>query len=64
MRFLGFDEDYEQEDLTFISEYKDHLCQGYNIGAHFFPLNEETHILTGSEDSQIYIYDLKTTQVA
>ena len=37
-------------------EYKQHKCQGYNIGANL--MGEEKYIITGSEENKIYIYDL------
>ena len=36
-------------------EYKGHKCVGYNIDSNFFC--NENYIITGSEDSYIYIYD-------
>jgi len=36
-------------------EYEGHKCNGYNIAAHFY--GHEDFIITGSEDSNIYIYD-------
>jgi len=41
--------------VTEINEYKGHKCNGYNIESNFFV--NERYIITGSEDSFVYIYD-------
>lgn len=41
--------------------YVGHKCSGYNIAANFY--GNEEYILTGSEDSMIYIYNKITGQV-
>lgn len=46
---------YIKDDLSHVKEYIGHKCEGYNIGAHF--MGDEEYILTGSEDSQIYLYN-------
>ena len=38
-----------------LNEYSGHLCKGFNIDCNFF--NNEKYVITGSEDSFIYIYD-------
>ena len=38
-----------------MNSYKGHLCKGFNIESSF--LANEKYIVTGSEDSHIYIYD-------
>lgn len=40
-------------------EYKGHKCVGYNIETNYF--NKENYVITGSEDSYIYIYDILTS---
>ena len=42
-------------------EYKGHKCTGYNIAANFF--GYEDYILTGSEDSSIYIYNTNSGKI-
>jgi len=42
-------------------KYNSHKCLGYNIPARTF--NDETNIITGSEDRDIFIYDLNTGAV-
>ena len=39
-----------------VVEYRGHKCVGYNIETNFF--NNEKYVITGSEDSFIYIYDI------
>lgn len=41
---------------TFVKEYSGHKCEGYNIGANFIGSGER-YVITGSEDSTIYLYD-------
>ena len=38
------------------NEYNKHKCVGYNIECNFY--NNEQYIITGSENSHIYIYDI------
>jgi WD40 repeat protein len=40
----------------YVKEYRGHKCEGYNIGAHFIG-GGERYIITGSEDSKIYLYN-------
>lgn len=55
----AFDQHDEYHKIPpFLMEYKGHKCQGYNIAASFF--GYEDFILTGSEDSAIYIYNKNT----
>jgi len=42
-------------------KYNSHKCLGYNIPAKTF--NDEANIITGSEDKDIFIYDLNTGEV-
>ena len=45
-----------EESKNYINEYNKHKCIGYNIECNFY-LNEN-YIMTGSEDGNIYIYDI------
>ena len=45
-----------------MNEYKGHKCVGYNIECNFF-INEK-YVITGSEDSHIYIYDTMSAEIA
>jgi hypothetical protein len=38
-----------------------HKCAGYNIESNFF--GREKYIITGSEDSYIYIYDIMSREI-
>ena len=53
-------EDENEEDIkknkNYLNEYNKHKCVGYNIECNFF--NNEQYVLTGSENSHIYIYDI------
>lgn len=44
-----------------LMEYSGHKCTGYNIAANFF--GYEDFILTGSEDSYLYIYNKLTGRI-
>jgi len=44
-----------------INEYRGHKCQGYNIDCNFFC--NENYVITGSEDSNIYIYDTLSANI-
>ncbi len=44
-----------------INEYRGHKCQGYNIDCNFFC--NENYIITGSEDSNIFIYDTLSANI-
>ena len=48
-----------QNDENFVSEYNKHRCIGYNIECNFY-INEK-YIITGSENSHIYIYDVNNS---
>ncbi|PRP76404.1 hypothetical protein PROFUN_15258 [Planoprotostelium fungivorum] len=39
-----------------LREFTQHKCEGYNINSSFY--NQDRHIVTGSEDHQVYIYDI------
>lgn len=45
-----------------IQRYTKHKCKGYNIDANFFC--KDKYLITGSEDSFIYIYDIISGEVA
>ena len=45
-----------------VNEYSGHKCVGYNIDSNFFA--KEQYLITGSEDSNIYIYDINTAKIA
>lgn len=47
--------------LSSINQYRGHTCKGFNIDCNFFM--NENYILTGSEDSHIYIYDTTSTEI-
>jgi WD40 repeat protein len=47
--------------ITPVMKYSSHKCDGYNIPAKIF--NDETNIITGSEDKDIVIYDINTGDV-
>ena len=44
-----------------LNEYRGHKCQGYNIDCNFFV--NENYVITGSEDSNIYIYDTNSGEM-
>jgi WD40 repeat protein len=44
-----------------INQYKGHKCVGYNIESNFFGMDK--YIITGSEDSHIYIYDIMSRDI-
>ena len=46
----------QNDKKSFVSEYNKHKCIGYNIECNFY-INEK-YIITGSENSHIYIYDI------
>ena len=45
-----------KKNKKYINEYNKHKCVGYNIECNFY--NNEQYIITGSENSHIYIYDV------
>ena len=45
-----------EENKNYINEFNKHKCIGYNIECNFY-LNEK-YVMTGSEDGNIYIYDI------
>ena len=45
-----------KKNKKYINEYNKHKCVGYNIECNFY--NNEQYIITGSENSHIYIYDI------
>ena len=47
--------DYEQDKYC-INEFNKHKCVGYNIECNFYL--DENYIMTGSENGNIYIYDI------
>jgi len=51
----------EKGSSGLIQEYNKHFCQGYNVGCSFF--NNEKHIVTGSEDKKVYIYEAVSGEV-
>ena len=50
-----------EENPICINEYKKHRCVGYNIECNYY-LNEN-YIITGSEDGNIYIYDINNNNI-
>ena len=46
----------EKPDTYYINEFNKHKCVGYNIECNFY-MNEK-YAMTGSEDGNIYIYDI------
>jgi len=44
-----------------ITEYGGYRCGGYNILCSYF--NDENHVITGSEDSHIYIFEKNTSEL-
>ena len=50
-----------EENPNCINEYKKHRCVGYNIECNYY-LNEN-YIITGSEDGNIYIYDINNNNI-
>jgi WD40 repeat protein len=62
LRFLRTDPSDYPSDLSFLSQYTSHLCVNYSIGASFLPsTSDASFLLTGSEDSLIYVYDVRTS---
>ena len=62
LRFLRADPSDYPSDLSFLSQYTSHLCVNYSIGASFLPsTSDASFLLTGSEDSLIYVYDVRTS---
>jgi len=56
IRKLGvYNRKFSQSPDSIVMEYNKHRCVGYNIIAQFY--NNENHIITGSEDKKIYVYD-------
>jgi len=60
LNFLKDNDDVDTNVNLSINEYKGHKCSGYNIEANFF--DYEKYIITGSEDSFIYLYDVITSR--
>ena len=59
MRKLPNEKDKEEDIIknkSYVNEYNKHKCVGYNIECNFY--NNEQYIITGSENSYIYIYDI------
>ena len=59
MRKLPMENENEEnikKNKNYINEYNKHKCVGYNIECNFY--NNEQYIITGSENSHIYIYDI------
>lgn len=63
MRKLPNEND-DEEDIKrnqyYVNEYNKHKCVGYNIECNFY--NNEQYIITGSENSYFYIYDIINSQ--
>lgn len=55
-RNLPIGENIKNNTSYAIGEYSSHKCSGYNIDCNFFC--GERYIITGSEDSFIYLYDI------
>lgn len=63
MRNLPNDIDnFEPNKSKCLNEYKGHKCTGYNIDSNFYA--REKYLITGSEDSNIYIYNIVTSEIA
>ena len=59
LRKLPNEKDKEEDIIknkSFVNEYNKHKCVGYNIECNFY--NNEQYLITGSENSYIYIYDI------
>ena len=50
-----------RKNKKYINEYNKHKCVGYNIECNFY--NNEQFIITGSENSHIYIYDILNNEI-
>lgn len=50
-----------EENPICVNEYKKHKCVGYNIECNFYL--QENYIMTGSEDGNIYIYDINNNNI-
>ncbi|KAL6057080.1 WD domain, Gbeta repeat domain containing protein [Balamuthia mandrillaris] len=50
------------EEDGLLRQYKGHRCIGYNVSSCF--INDERHIVTGSEDNSIYIYERESGALA
>ena len=56
------EKEYEKfKNESVLKEYNKHKCTSYNVNCMFF--NDESNIITGSEDKQVYIYDKSTGEV-
>eukprot|EP01080_Neovahlkampfia_damariscottae_P011509 gene11509-4673_t len=54
--------DYEKyKKDSVLKEYNQHKCTSYNVNCMFF--NDESNIITGSEDKNVYVYDTATSEV-
>jgi WD40 repeat protein len=51
----------ENPDTYCLNEFNKHKCVGYNIECNFY-LNEK-YVMTGSEDGNIYIYDIYNNNI-
>ena len=64
MRKLPMENENEESiknNKNYINEYNKHKCVGYNIECNFY--NNEQYIITGSENSNIYIYDISNNEL-
>ena len=50
-----------RKNKSYINEYNKHKCVGYNIECSFY--NNEQYVITGSENSHIYIYDIINSEL-
>ena len=55
------DEDNIKKNKNYVNEYNKHKCVGYNIECSFY--NNEQYVITGSENSHIYIYDILNSEL-
>jgi WD40 repeat protein len=50
-----------KKNKNYVNEYNKHKCVEYNIECNFY--NNEQYIITGSENSHIYIYDISNSDL-
>ena len=55
------DEESIKKNKYYINEYNKHKCVGYNIECNFY--NNEQYVITGSENNNIYIYDILNSEL-
>ena len=50
-----------KKNKNYVNEYNKHKCVGYNIECNFY--NNEQYVITGSENSHIYIYNILNSEI-